>query len=407
MPRRVRLVLCSRDGAPVGALPAFEVESPWWPDVEPIVETARRSFGIDVVVLRLLSAVSSPPEMGGAVSYLAEIVGELPPEGVLDSVSAGAAGEDDALRADWARPGGVAMTVAWADDALASIGRPRTDRVVQVRSWNLSSILRLPTASGDVWCKSVPPFFAHEGAILALVGEEDPSLVPALLAADPTSRTVLLDGVAGDDQYDASEPRLLEMVHRLVRLQARWSRRVDDLRAAGLPDWRAGSLPDLIGTLMDRSDVRVQLAAEERVALDALVADLPRRLTLLAECGLPETLVHGDFHPGNWRLGNDAFVLLDWGDSGIGHPMLDFTAFLPRVPEQVRDGIRATWLDAWRAELPASDPLRASEVVETIAAFRQALIYRGFLDAIEPDERRYHDADVAFWLRRAIEGPSE
>ena len=387
-------------------MPEFEVETQWWPDVEPIVEMARRSFGIDIVVLRLLSADASPPEMGGAVSYLAEIVGEPPRDGVLGSVSAGAAGEDHVLRADWARPGGVATTVAWADDALASLGRPRTDRVVQVRSWNLSSILRLPTASGDVWCKSVPPFFAHEGAILVVVRAEDPSLVPTLLAADAKRRTVLLDDVPGEDQYEATEPRLVEMVQRLVRLQAGLSGRVDDLRAVGLPDWRAGSLPHLISALVGRSDVRVQLIAEELVALDALVTDLPRRLTLLTECGLPETLVHGDFHPGNWRLGEDAFVLLDWGDSGIGHPMLDLTAFLPRVPDDVRDGIRATWLEAWMVELPSADPLRASELVAPIAALRQALIYQVFLDGIEPDERCYHDADVAFWLRRAIEGSS-
>ena len=406
MPRWVRLVLCSPDGESLGTLPEFEVETPWWPDVEPIVEIVRERFGIDIIVLRLLTADSSPPEMGGAVAYLAELVGDPPPGGILGSVIAGSAGEDDALRADWARPGGVAATVTWADAALARIGRPRTERVVQVRSWNLSSILRLPTASGDVWCKSVPPFFAHEGAILALVGAEDPSIVPTVLAADPKSRTVLLDDVAGEDQYDTSESRLVEMVQRLVRLQSRLSGRVDDLRAAGLPEWRARPLRDLIGTLAGRSDVRVQLTVEERVALDTLVADLPRRLALLADCGLPETLVHGDFHPGNWRLGEDAFVLLDWGDSGIGHPMLDLAAFLPRVPDEVRERILATWLDAWNAELPSADPLRASELVAPIAALRQALIYQGFLDGIEPDERRYHDADVADWLRRAIEGSS-
>ena len=25
------------------------------------------------------------------------------------------------------------------------------------------------------------------------------------------------------------------------------------------------------------------------------------RFTLLKDCGLPDTIVHGDFHPGNWR----------------------------------------------------------------------------------------------------------
>ena len=38
-----------------------------------------------------------------------------------------------------------------------------------------------------------------------------------------------------------------------------------------------------------------------------------------------------------------------------------------------------------------------------VAALRQALIYRMFLDSIEPDERVYHAGDPAHWLGRAAE----
>jgi hypothetical protein len=40
-------------------------------------------------------------------------------------------------------------------------------------------------------------------------------------------------------------------------------------------------------------------------------------------------------------------------------------------------------------------------VIRPVAALRQALIYRSFLDGIEPGERQYHESDVPFWLRRA------
>ena len=36
-----------------------------------------------------------------------------------------------------------------------------------------------------------------------------------------------------------------------------------------------------------------------------------------------------------------------------------------------------------------------------ISALRQALIYRVFLDNIEPDERVYHADDPAHWMGRA------
>jgi hypothetical protein len=403
MSRRVRLVLCSRAGELLGSLPEFAVGTPWWPDVEPVVEAAREGFGIDVVVLRLLTADADPAVMGGAVRYLAELVGEMPSELALGSANADDAPEDHALRAPWARPGGVATTTAWADAVLAATDRTRTGRPVQVKSWNLSSILRLPTTRGDVWCKSVPPFLAHEGAILAMVGAENPSLVPPLLGGGREAGTMLLANVAGEDQWNPPESRLVDMVRKLVQLQGRWAGRVGELLAAGLPDWRARSMPTLVRTLLRRTAVRAHFTSAELAAIDALAADLPPRLAALAGCGLPETLVHGDFHPGNWRFDGDALVLLDWGDSGVGHPMLDLAAFLPRVPEAVRPRVRAAWLDAWRAERPLADPSRAAELIAPVAALRLALTYQRFLDGIKPSQWRYHEADVRFWLRRALD----
>ena len=46
---------------------------------------------------------------------------------------------------------------------------------------------------------------------------------------------------------------------------------------------------------------------------------------------------------------------------------------------------------------------RAASLIAPLAAARQALIYQGFLDAIEPSEHPYHAADPAFWLGRAVD----
>ena len=181
--RRVSLVLCSRTGELLGTLPAFTVDEPWWPEVHSVIDAARERFAVEVVVLRLVDVVSDTKN-GGDVTYLAEVVEEPPGDLPLTPAPANV-NEEQPLRASWARPGGAAATIAWADSALTAIGRPRTGPALQVKTWNLSSILRLPTAEGDVWCKSVPPFLAHEGAIIALVGADQPTLVPPLLASDP------------------------------------------------------------------------------------------------------------------------------------------------------------------------------------------------------------------------------
>src|SRR4029079_5813543 len=95
-----------------------------------------------------------------------------------------------------------------------------------------------------------------------------------------------------------------------------------------------------------------------------------------------------------------ALTLLDWGDSGVGHPLLDEAAFLDAIPDACADAVRAHWVHQWRAAYPRSDPARASTLLAPVAAARQAVIYRNFLDNIEPSEQVYHRADPAKWLSR-------
>jgi len=393
-PRAVTLVLCRRDGTVIGALAPYEVALPWWQEVGPVVAGAREHHGVDVTVLRLLAAEPSERSAGGPVAYLAEVGDDDVP---ASEPWSGDPNAHEPLRASWARPGGPAADVAWADEVLTSRGTPRVGPAQQVRSWNLSSLWRLPTAAGAAWLKVVPPFFAHEGAVLAHL---DPAVVPVLLASD--GPRVLLAELGGEDQYEACGPRLLRMVGMLVSLQVQWSSRVGELLALGAPDWRREALTELLADLVDRR--AGELGAPVAARLDALVAGLPARFERLTACGLPDTLVHGDFHRGNVRgSGDDELVLLDWGDCGAGQPMLDQAAFLDRLPDHDRLAVRAEWARLWRDEVPGCDPERAAALLEPVAALRQALIYQVFLDGIEPDERIYHARDPGAWLRRAAD----
>jgi Ser/Thr protein kinase RdoA (MazF antagonist) len=214
---------------------------------------------------------------------------------------------------------------------------------------------------------------------------------------------VLLDDVPGEDDWNAPEDRLRQMVRALVRLQARWTDRIGVLLDAGLPDRRAAPLDRLVDALLSRPDVREQLTDGERRAMDVLVRGLPDRFAALDACGVPETLVHGDFHPGNWRFDGHSLVLLDWGDVCVGHPMLDMSSFEASVPDQIGPRARAAWVEAWSRAHPDADPARASALIPPIAALMRAVVYQRFLDGIEPSERPYHASDVRHWLRTALE----
>src|SRR5262249_27058055 len=151
-PRTAELVLVTPHGRLLGCLPAVPVATPWWQDVEPVVRSARDRHGVDVTILRLLDAERDQPH-GGRVTYLAEVaepVHAQPWTGVLD---------DTPRRQSFARPGGPAADLAWARARLAERGLHPTTLPTQVRTWNLSSLWRVPVKGQTTWLKVVPRFF--------------------------------------------------------------------------------------------------------------------------------------------------------------------------------------------------------------------------------------------------------
>ena len=415
------LVLIDEAGLMLGALAPVRSTAPWWNLVAPIVQAVQTRDGLAVTVLRLLSA-ERPAPPGGAVTYLAQVAAPVP--AALLRPWPGAL-PDDPRRNAYARPGGPQADLAWARGALATHGLAPDGPAEQIRTWNLSSIWRLPLIGGaSAWLKAVPPFFAHEGALLERLAGAP---VPRLLGRDG-GRTLLAD-IAGVDLHDAGLPQCHAMVDLLVALQARWLGRADELRALGLPDWRGPAITAALAALLARR--RAELPADARVRLDAFIADLPARFDAVAACGLPVGLVHGDFHRGNLRgaLESDSglaaagrafhgngessdasgidgatglapLTLLDWGDSGIGHPLLDQSAYLSRVPGPFVAPLRAHWARAWQRWRPDADVERAARLLAPVAAARMALIYQNFLDGIEAAEAPYHRADVVDWLLR-------
>lgn len=385
--RQARIVLVTPDGAVQGSLAPVPVSTPWWQDIGPVVSAVRDRHGLDVTVLRLLEADRDEPP-GGIVTYLAEVaqpVAADPWEGDLP---------DHPLRATYARPGGPDADLAWARAVLASRGLELTGPPMQIRTWNLSSLWRLPVGGSDAWLKVVPPFFAHEGDVLELFAGE---AVPQLLGHD--GARVLLAEVPGEDLYDAPLPQCLSMVTLLVALQRKFTERMAELLARGLPDWRGAPLQAAIADVLRRN--RAQLTATDSATLGRFVDNLPVRYAELASCGIPDTLVHGDFHPGNLRGDGERLTLLDWGDSGVGHPLLDQAAFLDRIDKDDVETVRAHWHRQWQQALPGCDPERAATLIAPVAAARQAVIYQTFLDGIEPSEHPYHHDDPANWLQTA------
>lgn len=167
----------------------------------------------------------------------------------------------------------------------------------------------------------------------------------------------------------------------------------------GVPDWRReGFIAAAAKTVASWS---AQLPTAPQAGLQRLLESLDDRWAAIETCGVPDTLFHGDFHPGNFRADGTSLVLLDWGDCGFGHPLLDMAGFLDQIDADRRGVIERAWLSAWSAVMPSCDPGRALDLVRPLAALRRAIVYHRFVTTFERSERPYHQADVPHWLLAA------
>lgn len=294
------------------------------------------------------------------------------------------------LRAPYAQPGGPAASLAWAAGQLDRLGRPAT-LVTQQRTWNLSAIWRLDGPRGTAWLKQVPVFFRHEAAVLRLLAD-DPA-TPTLLAAADEGR-ILLDHVPGEDRYGADPAERATIAATHHALQVRAVPTADRIVAAGVPDMRGVALARWM---------RATLAPHP--AADPLIAGLEARLDEVARCGLPDTLVHGDLHPGNVRSDGSRHTIIDWGDSFVGHPAFDILRLTERMPAEPAAALVADWCARWRADVPGCRPERAVALLRPVAWLRMAAVYAMFLAGIEPSERIYHADDLPENLARAAAEP--
>ena len=376
------------DGALLGAVGPFAVEVPWWSEVEAVVARLRRTLGVPVFVLRLLHVEGGEGARDGHVTYHVEAL-ERPVRGLVPcAVDPAELTVPHELRSPWARIDGLKELLAWASDALAAAGRPVTGPVEQRRTWNLAGLFRLPTASGPVWLKAAPPFATDEAAVIAVLGQVDPGLVPTVVAAG--ERRFLLDDLPGEDGWHVTPEVFTRAVDRFVAAQVALAH-----RPSGLPDRRTPVITGMVRRLL--ADLP-GLTAEERAA----ATDLVGRWEALDDCGLPDTIVHGDFHPGNWRCAGGRPAVLDFADAHFGNPVLDGLRAGEFLPEARRPLAVRAWVDAWTARWPGADPARALAVAAPLGRLVYAVRYQEFLDGIEPSERIYHRDDPVNSVREAL-----
>ncbi|RZT27772.1 phosphotransferase family enzyme [Kribbella sp. VKM Ac-2569] len=372
----------------VGRTPAFDVEPAWWAEVEAITRHLDELLEVRTVVLRLVHADEAVIGRGGRVVYHVQAL-EEPRYGVLDqtplpdwdSIIA-----PDALRSTWAEIDGPSRLIEWAQNIVGP------HDAVQVKTWNLSCLIRFPGA----WAKATSRFGSIDADIIQHVHRYDATLAPAVLGQSTDDRWSLLAHAPGIDCWEPDQATVDNVVSRWVAVQAALASEADTLAAPRL-------LPEDLVAEVTRLLPRVPLSSDELASLDQLVAKLPDIVGELDAAGLPITVVHGDFHPGNWRSDGTNRVIVDWADAFIGHPALDVQRLHEFLPAEKHPHVTDVWCAAWKKHALGSDPVRAIRPMKVLGFLTYALTYQRFLDNIEPAERVYHQDDPGMCLRAAVD----
>lgn len=227
----------------------------------------------------------------------------------------------------WRDPVWLAEAMGWVDARLADAGRPRTGEVdqVHVRPW--STAIKVPTGAGPVWFKANTEELKHEALVTLLLARRVPDRVPPLIADDPERGWMLMEDAGTRLREVIAEERDLsrwvDVLDGAADIARAMEPDVEQLLAAGVPDFRLAVLPERYAALVGSADV------EQRYR-DAVpwVREMAEEL---ASYDVTETLQHDDLHDGQVFVRGDRQLILDWGDAVISHPFFTLSVTLEGV----------------------------------------------------------------------------
>lgn len=381
---------------PAGLPQVEQADGFWFPDVESVLRALRDEHGIEAVVLTCLSE--------DPLTYLMLPSGEAP---------AGARWVDDhpvssSDLPSWARPEWYGEAPQWIAERLKATGP-----WVQVKSWGLSNVLRIPTADGDVYFKALsqastepdalPFLFANEPLFLQRASTDRPGAVPAPLAIDAERAWMLLPDLGTPLQDESDVAVWIDAVRNHARLQRSYVTEPERLLEYSCADRRLAVLDAELDRLLEPNSLTGQLDLEQQGRLPERAKQLREAITELAEIGVPETLLHGDLHPRNLAVRNGQVLAFDWTDAALAHPFLDLVTLMEeRSPLSSDPRVLDAYLGEWEEYAAPSDLRRALTLAEELGSLHQTITYLHLLDHLTGPSKNSMSRGGSFWLKKLL-----
>jgi hypothetical protein len=314
----------------------------------------------------------------------------------------------------WTDPEWLSEAHAWIHERAADSGANVTGTIEQPHVQLWSTVLRVPTSEGDLWFKANHPTSAYEAAVVRVLADTRPDVVPALRAVD-LERGWMLMGDGGERlrevvERERSLERWLDVLPRYGELQRDVSAHADDLVRLGAPDRRLATLPAQYERLLEQTD---GLTDEEHDRLTRAVPYVRETSRTLAALGIPETIQHDDLHDGQVFVRDGGYLFFDWGDACISHPFFSMSVTLEGVLAWGLDDVagsvdvtpfRDAYLGSFAGDAARADLDAALESALRLGWLCRALSVRMFADALEGPERQERLKGVHVRLRMFLDG---
>lgn len=267
---------------------------------------------------------------------------------------------------------------------LAGLGIEPTAPLETVHERPWSTVLRVPTAEGDLYLKQEEPSQLYEVALTAALASRWPDRVPEVVGVD-VERAWLLMRDGGIPLVDVGTFELFPAALRLYgELQVAEVEHCADFLAIGLPDAR---LPVVAAAYEPFLEEDHGLTPEELVRLRALAPRYYELCEELASFGLPDSIQHDDLHEWNVFVRDGRVAIFDWGDSSVAHPLLSWLKPLGVASRRRLDPepLLAAYLSHWTQVMDEEKLRAAMEVAILVGSFAYALAEQRKCDVLPPE----------------------
>jgi hypothetical protein len=397
------------------ALPHFETLSPhYWQVVDPVNRTFGEQLGLPLTTLRCLTTRSEVATNRVERIYDMESHDpswEPPPgadwidsEQLLDLPMAhpshrhflekwfgeGETGQYPASRPSWAHRGWYDSATRWIENELEHLGLSMAGKPTQLRAWERSFLMRVPTRQGDFYFKALPAMFAHEPKLTAALSARYPGKFPDVAALDRDRHWMLMRDYGSITLSKVPEIETWEdALREFARLQMELSADSAQLLKYGLPARPLYWLSDQFEAMLEDTEGLASpykgLSAHE---IRQLVEMAPRLAEMCQQLGtykIPTSLEHGDLWAENIAVTPSGFLYADWSDSSLAHPFFSMLLVyseegqdLPKVPA-AHDRLRNAYLEPWQSVEPMDRLIEAFNLAQVVGALHAALGYYSYI----------------------------